>query len=168
MARNEPETQPEGRGDDVYQPTAGEGNDRPVDDLDLENAVDPSLLDAMTEPGYSPPDRPRATSRHGTTQREQREGATLDERLAEEVPDAAPVEEPEAGSPADGDPDRAEQGAGSLRAGRLASVDDDARGRRSPLKATDVGPDDGAATAEEAAMHVRTDEDGDGDGAEAR
>ncbi|MGW6566321.1 DUF5709 domain-containing protein [Streptomyces sp. NPDC054975] len=155
MARNEPEQQQEGRGDDVYQPATGEGNDRPVDDLDLENAVDPSLLDAMTEPGYSPPDRPRAAYRHGTTQREQQEGATLDERLAEEVPDAA-----EAGTPADGDAEEAEQEVGSLRAGRLTSVDD-ARGRHSPLKAHDVGPDDGAATAEEAAMHVRTGENGD-------
>lgn len=89
MARNEPDPQA-ARGDDVYQPTHSDAGNRPSGELDPENAIVTDPLDDPSAPGYSPPDRPRGVDRHGTTQREQQEGEPLDERLAQEVPEARP------------------------------------------------------------------------------
>ncbi|MGP3966349.1 hypothetical protein [Streptomyces sp. 6N223] len=62
-------------------PEGGRTNDR---------APGTSPDDETPDTGYSPPDRPRAADAHGTTAREQREGETLDERLAEDTPDVQP------------------------------------------------------------------------------
>ncbi|MBT2444319.1 hypothetical protein J7E93_30345 [Streptomyces sp. ISL-36] len=164
MAQNEPgpeahteETGQEGaRGDDVYQPTNADTANRPTDDLDLENAIEATPLDDMREPGYSPPDRPWAVTRRGTTQSEQREGESLDERLAQEVPDVAPREGNGIGDLPDGEGEPVDPEAGATRAGRLAPIDGSARESRNDILARDVGVDGGAAAAEEAAMHVDT------------
>lgn len=95
MARDESQPTTEGdrpepneaRGDDVYQPERSDPHD-PSDDLDPDNALQTDPVDDMATPGYSPPERPRGVTRHGTTQQEQREGESLDERLAQEIPDA--------------------------------------------------------------------------------
>ncbi|MFI1654695.1 hypothetical protein ACH4ZU_07100 [Streptomyces sp. NPDC020472] len=89
MARNEPDPQA-ARGDDVYQPTHSDAGNRPSGELDPENALATDPLDDPATPGYSPPEHPEGVDRHGTTQREQREGEPLDERLAQEVPEARP------------------------------------------------------------------------------
>src|SRR3954449_9389495 len=44
-------------------------------------------MDTVLEQGYSPPERPLALDKFGTTLAEEREGETLDQRLAEEEPD---------------------------------------------------------------------------------
>ncbi|MFF8278972.1 DUF5709 domain-containing protein [Streptomyces lateritius] len=155
MAQNE--TGQEGaRGDDVYQPTNADADNRPTDDLDLENAIEATPLDDMREPGYSPPDRPLAVTRHGTTQSEQREGESLDERLAQEVPDVEPPEGDGIGDLVEGQGEPVDPEAGATRAGRLTPIDRPARESRNDVLARDVGIDDGTAAAEEAAMHVDT------------
>ncbi|MFH8728910.1 DUF5709 domain-containing protein [Streptomyces termitum] len=146
---------PGGRGDDVYQPPATGGADRPDDPLDPDNALDTRATEEAGEPGYSPPERLRAADRHGTTGREAREGAPIDERLAEERPDTAPPDPADDGvgdrPGAEGEP--VDDEAGARRAGRLVRPED---GTAGGTTATDVGPDDGTAPAEEAAVHRDT------------
>jgi len=105
--------------------------------------------------GISPSERHPASERYGVTAAEARTGESLDARLAEEEPDF--------GSPAfsDGRPEL-EENEPSLddeeqepRAGRLVAYDEGAHETRDPeYYARDVGIDGGAASAEEAAMHV--------------
>ncbi|MFC9342544.1 DUF5709 domain-containing protein [Streptomyces sp. NPDC057020] len=160
---DQPETD-EARGDDVYQPAPSDAAARSAD-LDPDNSLMTDAVDDLAVPGYSPPERPRGVTRHGTTPREQREGESLDERLGQEVPDAPEEPFPEddgigdlrggAGEPVD-------EQAGATRAGRLVPVDTPP-GRDDHAVARDVGPDDGTAPAEEAAMHVDTAVDEAGD-----
>ncbi|MQS07145.1 DUF5709 domain-containing protein [Streptomyces alkaliphilus] len=144
----------EGMGDEVYQPTGSDTPDNP-DDLDLENELDErggGGLDNMLDEGYSPPEKPLAVTKHGTTAREQREGETLDERLREEEPDVGeqiPLGDGIGDQPGmEGEPIDEDQ-VGDERAGRLAEpITGEA------MAGVDVGIDGGAAGAEEAAMHV--------------
>jgi hypothetical protein len=90
------------------------------------------------EAGYVPPDPPSVLNDDQVTARGMGEGETLDQRLAQE--------QPETTLPSDAESDRA---------GRLAA-DDPAPDTWSAasLDAADVGISGGAATAEEAAVHV--------------
>jgi hypothetical protein len=102
---------------------------------------DRGVADALDE-GYSPPENYSAALRHG-------EHETLDERLAEEVPDEDFDDDDEySDSLDDGE-------VGDVRAGRLV----DPNGGIGPddekdLVGDDVGIDGAAASAEEAAMHI--------------
>ncbi|MFF5970400.1 DUF5709 domain-containing protein [Streptomyces sp. NPDC012769] len=145
------------RGDDVYQPTGSDAPNRPSGPYDPENALDADTTEAVEEPGYSPPDRPHAVTRHGTTQREQREGAPLADRLAEERPDVAPARGDDVGDLPDGDGEPLDEEAGATRAGRLTRPDAPGSGG---VAAEDVGLDDGTGSAEEAAVHRDTAIDG--------
>lgn len=126
------------------------------DQLPLEDTlIDRGVEDVLDE-GYSPPERPYGRSAFGSTE-------TLDQRLAEEEPDPAS----RIGDPLDEDEqwrsDEAEREAefpeheevGRMRAGRLVSPDlgfgEDAE---ADLIADDVGISGGAASAEEAAVHI--------------
>jgi hypothetical protein len=135
------------------------------DSLDGEPGEDP--LDR----GVAPPQRWSAAIRHGsTTAAEQRAGESLDELLAEEEPDVAG----EAGDEPPGDlawdEDAGDEDVDGLllddgpdpRAGRLVAEDEGAHpDEEADLVARDAGIDGGAATAEEAAMHVVEDDDTD-------
>ncbi|MER5472950.1 DUF5709 domain-containing protein [Streptomyces sp. NPDC002685] len=79
-------------GDQVYQ---SEGADVREDEgiLDPEDTLEDRGSDPFDE-GWSPPERPLAVDHRGTTPREQREGESLDEKLAEERTDPA-LEEPD-------------------------------------------------------------------------
>ena len=124
--------------DDLYEGVVVDRDQPdPSETLTGDNTEDP--LDA----GYSPPDRePRSFP--GETAEEEREGPTLDERLAEEQPDV------DANTP-----DRAAQ---DPRAGRLVAPDEGMHpDREKDEVATDVGLAGRASSAEEAAMH-ETDE----------
>ncbi|MDX3374615.1 DUF5709 domain-containing protein [Streptomyces sp. ME02-6991-2A] len=149
------------RGDDVYQPQADDGQDPPNDDLDLENTLGEPDLDDQMEEGYSPPERPLGVNKFGTTGEEEREGESLDQRLAQEVADVEPPDGDGIGDVAGGDGEPQERIDGDARAGRLAAADD-ATGRNTDVFAEDVGIDGGAASAEEAAVHVADDADGGG------
>ncbi|MCX5336268.1 MULTISPECIES: DUF5709 domain-containing protein [unclassified Streptomyces] len=148
-------------GDEVYQPQG-------IDDREDEGVLDAedTLSDRGSDPyeeGWSPPERPLAVEHQGTTAREQHEGESLDQRLAEERTDPA-LEELDADDRVgdlpggQGEPLDAEVGAD--RAGRLVAPDEGAHeDAEKDMIAEDVGIDGGAASAEEAAVHRVPDED---------
>lgn len=116
-----------------YLTGEGDSNQLPREDTLVERGVS-DILDE----GYSPPDFPR-TNRHGETPLEEIWGETLDQRLAEEEPEVWETERPPTGREMD-------------RAGRIVEDDDTWRGQ--DLYAMDAGVAGGAASAEEAAMHI--------------
>lgn len=125
--------------------------------------VDRGVDDVLDE-GYSPPDRPRGAYAYGTTAYEQSKHETIDQRILQEEPDPYTAY----GAPDDESGDRARSReriggddpdaifadedfvgqAGRRRSGRLRD------GEESDVYAGDVGIDGGAASAEEAAMHI--------------
>jgi len=111
------------------------------DAIQLDNAetLAGSPREDHLDAGWVPPDRPVALNRTGVTAQEQADGASLEERLREEEPDTqdAPMQER--------DP----------RAGRLVAPDEGAHAdEESDAVAIDAGISGGAASAEEAAMHI--------------
>ncbi|MCW2632295.1 MAG: hypothetical protein JWR88_1257 [Pseudonocardia sp.] len=108
----------------------------------------PGDRDAL-DAGYVPADRPYLLDEDRVTASELSEPETLDERLARERPDV--LEEPEEVVEVD-----------TTRSGRItpAEVAADTQEAES-LTAIDAGLDGGAASAEEAAMHVIDIEPGD-------
>ncbi|HTT50136.1 MAG TPA: DUF5709 domain-containing protein [Streptosporangiaceae bacterium] len=127
----------------------------------LEDPEDP--YEDPLDTGILPTDRWSAGERFGTTLEEEREGESLDQLLAEEEPDEDPyaVADPQAeGSlPREGpDPEDEPQ----PRAGRLVAENEGIGPDTEPdLVAEDVGIDAGAASAEEAAVHVTDEEEDD-------
>ena len=120
-----------------------------VDDEDQPQSSGDSLVDdrGLKEPldeGYSPPEKWSVGQKYGNTPFEEHEGESLDQRLAQEVPDISPDDVESVGGEV-----------GAVRAGRL--IEDDAGARTDTdkdLYATDVGIDGAGASAEEAAVHV--------------
>ncbi|MER5767367.1 DUF5709 domain-containing protein [Streptomyces sp. NPDC001985] len=158
--------EPEGaRGDDVYQPESPDDNEVPDD----EGVLDPedTLIDRGADPydeGWSPPERPLGVEHWGTTAREQREGESLDRRLAEEQPEEwdGPQDGDGIGDTSDTDGERRDDEVGDRRAGRLVAPDEGAHeDEEKDLVARDEGISGAAASAEEAAVHVVPDDPGD-------
>lgn len=155
-------------GDEVYQPS---GPDAREDEgiLDVEDSLYDRGVDPYDE-GWSPPERPLGVEHAGTTAAEQLAGETLDERLAEERPDPV-LDELEAlesdegggddiGDLSDGDGEPLDDEVGDRRAGRLVAPDEGAHeDAEKDMLAAEVGRGGGAASAEEAAIHVVADED---------
>jgi len=99
-------------------------------------------------------------TRFGTTAAEEAEGESLDQRLAQEEPDPA-VGEPRGGDVDAVDETRLEDQdlawseVGQERAGRLVDPDQGlGADEEKDLIGSDVGIDEGAASAEEAAVHI--------------
>jgi uncharacterized protein DUF5709 len=120
--------------------------------------------------GVIPPERWSAGVRFGDTATEQSEGESLDQLLAEEEPDHTLDydEDDEDLADLEGDDDAGDEDVDGLllddgpdpRAGRLVAEDEGAHpDEEEDLVARDVGIDGGAATAEEAAMHVVEEDD---------
>jgi len=112
--------------------------------LTEQDTLDDRGVQDVLDEGYSPPDR--ESSINVPTPREQAEGESLDERLAEEEPDV--------NADSDSQTDDIYE-VGDRRAGRL--VDNESDGisdMEKDLVAEDVGIDGSAASAEEAAVHV--------------
>ena len=120
--------------------------------------------------GVVPPERWSAGVRYGDTAAEQSEGESLDQLLAEEEPDHTLDydEDDEELEDFEGDDDAGDEDVDGLllddgpdpRAGRLVAEDEGAHpDDEDDLVARDVGIDGGAATAEEAAMHVVEEDD---------
>ena len=120
--------------------------------------------------GVVPPERWSAGVRYGDTAAEQSEGESLDQLLAEEEPDDTLDLDEDDDEPEDfeGDDDAGDEDVDGLllddgpdpRAGRLVAEDEGAHPDvEEDLVASDVGIDGGAATAEEAAMHVVEEDD---------
>jgi hypothetical protein len=162
----------EGYGDGEY---ATEGDDQ----LQPEDTLDDRGVDDILEEGYSPPEKWSVLERFGNTAEEEREGESLDQKLAEEEPDPNlafddPLAPPSSGrdpeDERDGDDDDLDLDSnidqvqlgdeydgevGDQRAGRLVSPDEGAHAdEEKDLVADDVGIDGAAASAEEAAVHV--------------
>lgn len=147
-------------GDDVYQPDNEEQADAAA--LDLEDALDGRDYDDILDEGYSPPERPLGATRFGVTAAEQRDGESLDQRLAEELPDVGVGADERwgIGDLPGGEGELIDPEAGATRSGRLVAPDEGAHGDdEEDLIASDVGIDAGAASAEEAAMHLVPEED---------
>jgi hypothetical protein len=131
--------------DDGFGDTVYEGGDPDSDTLDPEDDLtgDGSLesFDENEETGYSPPERQPQGTRYGTTELEQLQGESLDQKLSEEEPDISADDL----ALDDEDP----------RAGRLVAPDE---GAHADLEKDEIAFDVGRAgfgsSAEEAAMHV--------------
>lgn len=112
-----------------------------VDDDDQLTQEDTLLdrgVDDLLDEGYSPPER----------WQDAREHETLDERLADEQPDVSDSSE-------NIDEQWGEDEVGAGRSGRLVAPDEGTgTDTESELLGSDVGIDGGAASAEEAAVHV--------------
>lgn len=147
-----------GWGDDVYQPDESEVQD----DAGLLDAEDTLMDDGVGDPldrGWSPPERPWAVEHRGVTAAEGRAGETLEQRLAEELPEPAAFDGDGLGDSEGTDGELLDNEVGAARSGRLVAPDEGAHeDEETALVATDVGIDGAAASAEEAAMHV-VDED---------
>ncbi|MFF5184303.1 DUF5709 domain-containing protein [Streptomyces sp. NPDC000345] len=148
----------DGWGDDVYQPDASDIQE----DTGLLDAEDTLVDDGVADPldrGWSPPERPWAVEHSGVTAAERRQGETLDQRLAEEMPDLAAPDGDGLGDCDGTDGELLDNEVGAARSGRLVAPDEGTHeDEESALVATDVGIDGAAASAEEAAMHI-VDED---------
>ncbi|GAX57218.1 DUF5709 domain-containing protein [Streptomyces olivochromogenes] len=144
----------EAMGDDVYQPDGSEVQDD-AGLLDVSDTLDDRGIDEALDEGYSPPEKPWGVEHTGVTAAERQRGESLDERLAEEVPDIAGQDGDGIGDLWDGDVELIDDEVGDLRAGRLVAPDEGAHeDTEKDLIAYDVGVDGAAASAEEAAMHV--------------
>lgn len=121
------------------------------DQLQFADTLDGRGVADLLDEGYSPPEKWSAGEGFGTTAAEALQGETFKQRLAQEEPDIDPyavppeyVDGPEVGHD---------------RAGRLVAPDEGSHfDRDEELVAADVGIDGGAASAEEAAIHLVDDE----------
>ncbi|MFI2711357.1 DUF5709 domain-containing protein [Micromonospora sp. NPDC018662] len=121
-------------------------------------------LDSGGDPldtGIAAADHWTAANRFGTTAAEERAGDSLAHLLAQEEPDVDPYAEP-----ADDEDELTRRGyQREARSGRLVADDEGFReDEQADSVAWDVGIDGGAASAEEAAVHVVDDPFGAGDG----
>ncbi len=144
-----------------------------IDDLEVRDAYDTLDGDVGDDPldsGVITPERWSSAIRYGTTAEEEERGESLDQLLAEEEPDPALDLDDEDEDDADiaGDDEAGDEDVDGLllddgpppRAGRLVAEDEGAHPvAEADLVARDVGIDGGAATAEEAALHVVDDDD---------
>jgi hypothetical protein len=136
----------------------------PADTLDRELGTDP------LDEGVAPPERWSSAIRYGTTDSEEEAGESLDQLLAEEEPDdVLDVDDEDSPDFAD-DEDAGDEDVDGLllddgpdpRAGRLVAENQGiGPDTEADLVASDAGIDGGAATAEEAAVHVVEDDDTD-------
>jgi hypothetical protein len=133
-------------GDSVYQsgdPVEDAEDLDPVENLTGDDA------DEIMQTGYNPPDREPYNLRHFPTPREEHDGESLDERLSEEEPDVSI--------------DDIDKAAADPRAGRLLAPDQGVGPDEEKDEiAEDVGPAGYASSAEEAAVHIRSEDELDG------
>ena len=115
------------------------GSEGDSDQLPKEDTLIDRGVDDILDEGYSPPERERS-NHFGETALEERTGESLDQRLAEEEPDVWDRPDLEGREPD--------------RAGRLVADPDALDGRENDAFAEDAGIAGGAASAEEAAVHV--------------
>lgn len=145
-----------------YDPGPAAGEYSPEDDNQLQSAdtlIDRGVDDVLDE-GFSPPEQPYGPGAFGPAE-------SMDQMLAEEEPDPAArinvwfdAAEQQRSDEAERDAEFPEsREVGGVRAGRLVAQD---RGfgehAEAELVAEDVGISGGAASAEEAAMHIIEDE----------
>lgn len=139
--------------------------DYSVDDEDQPGAEDDGMPDDVEDEldrGYSPPER--YSTDYGNTPWEEEHRESIDQRMRQEVPEPDPYAEsaPGAGDASEDDEYLDDGEVGDQRAGRLVDPDQGfGEDVEKDLVGEDVGIDGGAASAEEAAMHVVPDDDWD-------
>ncbi|MEU8157392.1 DUF5709 domain-containing protein [Micromonospora sp. NPDC048986] len=129
--------------------------------LDASDTLDDDRVGDPLDTGIIAEDHWTAANRFGTTPAEERAGESLEQHLAQEVPDVDPYAEG-----GDDEDELTRRGyEAEARAGRLVAYDEGVReDDEDEAVAWDAGIDAGAASAEEAAIHVVEDPDGPGDG----
>jgi hypothetical protein len=125
--------------------------------LEPEDSLDDRGVRDVLDEGWSPPERPWAVTGWGTTSREEADGEALEARLARELPDGVVWDGDGLGDTSDTDGELRDDEVGDLRAGRLVVSGD---GFDGDLYAVDAGIDGGAASAEEAAVHLVAERNG--------
>lgn len=128
-----------------------------ADQLQSDDTLIDRGVDDVLDEGYIPPDHWSPAMGYGNTRAEERQGETLEMRVKQEEPEVkAPDDTP-------WNPDGEPREVGSLRAGRLVDANHGRQGVDTTGEsiAFAVGIDGGAASAEEAAMHVIEPEDDD-------
>jgi Family of unknown function (DUF5709) len=130
--------------------------------LGVEDTLDDrGVIDPLDE-GVSPAERPWIGGGWGVTAREETGHEPLDGRLARELPDGADDDGDGLGDASDTDGELWDDEVGEARAGRLLARDEGGVGATDEeLWASDIGIDGAGATAEEAAMHIVGDREGD-------
>ncbi|MCE7003947.1 DUF5709 domain-containing protein [Kibdelosporangium philippinense] len=123
-------------------------------DNDIEDNADTGILDPEDtlddrnayDEGYSPPEKAPVLD----------EGVSFEDRLAREEPDVSyDDEDDDLGDARDTDGELIDDEVGDFRAGRLVAQDEGfGSDTDDELYASDVGIDGGAASAEEAAVHL--------------
>ena len=133
------------------------------DQLQPGDTLDDGDLEDVLDRGYSPPDRAPKGYEDYPTEAERLQGESLDEKLAEEEPEPDPYAETDQEKGLDDgvsdESDFLDTETGDERAGRLMDLNEGiGPDNEGSLLATDAGIDAGAATAEEAAMHIVPDD----------
>jgi hypothetical protein len=128
--------------------------------LEAEDTLDgltgsPGVLDT----GWSPAERPWAATDWGVTEREEATGESLAGRLAREVPEPREIDGDGLGDVSGTDGELLDREVGGLRAGRLVETYEGWGDVEPELYGIDVGRDGGAASAEEAAVHLVPEDD---------
>ncbi len=121
-----------------------------LDQLQPEETLLDRGVDDVLDEGYVTGENWSPAQGFGNTAAEMRRGETLEQRLVQEVPETIPDETP-------WNPDPSEpREVGKSRAGRLVDANGGYQGEDSEAESVgrDVGIDGGAASAEEAAMHI--------------
>ncbi|NYI09129.1 DUF5709 domain-containing protein [Nocardioides marinus] len=131
---------------ETYGDYSVDDEDQPVglDNLtDVEGDVEDEL-----DRGYSPPEKYSPGQGYGNTPYEEATGESLDQRIAQEVPEPDPYTDVPTEDLDDGE-------VGDQRAGRLVDPDQGlGEDTEKDLVGDDVGIDGAAASPEEAAVHV--------------
>jgi hypothetical protein len=117
-----------------------------LDQIQQQDSLDDRGVEDVLDEGYTAPERYSSLIRSG-------EHETLDERLAEEMPEPDPYAEVDDDNLDDGE-------VGDQRAGRLVDPNEGiGPDTDKDLVGTDVGIDGAAASAEEAAVHIIPDDE---------
>ena len=143
-------------GSDGTDPEEASGVLEPQDSLDHSEGI-ADVLDT----GWSPPERPWAVEDWGLTESEALAHERLDARLAREVPELRDPGGDDLGDTSDTDGELIDDEVGHRRAGRLVESEMAWGDTEPELHAFDVGIDGAGASAEEAAVHVVGEADGD-------
>lgn len=119
-----------------------------LDQLQSDDTLINRGVDDILDEGVAPPDNWSVAEGFGNTAAEMRQGETLEQRLAQESPDTTADEPVPEG--------RDDREVGGRRAGRLVDANDGYTGEdtESASIGHDVGISGGAASAEEAAVHI--------------
>ena len=143
-------------GTDGTDPEEASGVLEAEDTLENGNGI-PGVLDT----GWSPAERPWASTDWGVTEWEEATGESLAGRLAREIPEPREDDGDGLGDVVGSDGELVDREVGRLRGGRLVETFESWGDVEPELYAIDVGLDSGAASAEEAAVHLVPEEDDD-------